>query len=108
MTTDEGIGERLRLARDAAGLTQAQAAKKMNMHRPTISEIEAGRRRVSTEEAKAFADLYGADLDWLITGASPDAGTDGKLLLAARQLSKLKDADLDRLMKLLRVMKKTK
>ena len=42
----EEIGGRLRMARETAGLSQGQVAKRLKMHRPTISEIEAGRRRV--------------------------------------------------------------
>jgi transcriptional regulator with XRE-family HTH domain len=51
------IASRLRLARENAGLSQGQVAKKMNLHRPTVSEIEAGRRRVSAEELARFAEL---------------------------------------------------
>jgi transcriptional regulator with XRE-family HTH domain len=51
------IASRLRLARESAGLSQGQVAKKMNLHRPTVSEIEAGRRRVSAEELARFAEL---------------------------------------------------
>ena len=46
-TTDR---DRLREARKLAGLTQGQAAMKMEMHRPTISEIEAGNRNVTVTE----------------------------------------------------------
>ena len=44
------IAERLKLARDQAGLSQGQVAKKLGWHRPTVSEIEAGRRRVAADE----------------------------------------------------------
>ena len=44
------IAGRLRLARETAGLSQGQAAKRLGLHRPTVSEIEAGRRRVTAEE----------------------------------------------------------
>ena len=44
------IATRLREARKVAGLSQGQVAKLLAMHRPTISEIEAGNRRVSAEE----------------------------------------------------------
>ena len=40
----ECIASRLRSAREMAGLSQGQVAKMLGMHRPTISEIEAGRR----------------------------------------------------------------
>ena len=59
------IASRLRLARENAGLSQGQAAKLLSMHRPTISEIEAGRRRVSVEELTLFARIYDVSIPWL-------------------------------------------
>ena len=53
------IASRLRLSREMAGLTQGQVAKSLDWHRPTVSEIEAGRRRVSAEELTALAKMYG-------------------------------------------------
>lgn len=101
----EQIAARLRMAREAAGLTQGQVAKKLEMHRPTISEIEAGRRRVSADELAIFAELYGIDVGWIMDGSKDsDAGRD-KILLAARQLSKLKDQDLERLLDLIRMLR---
>ncbi len=104
----EDVGTRLRFAREAAGLTQAQAAKKMKMHRPTISEIEASRRKVTTEEVQRFAELYGVGVEWIVSGEREIADADDKILLAARQLSKMKDSDLDRLMRLLQMLRKDK
>ena len=40
------IAERLKKARELSGLSQAQVALKLNVQRPAISEIEAGRRKV--------------------------------------------------------------
>lgn len=99
------IAGRLRMARETAGLSQGQAAKRLGMHRPTISEIEAGRRRVRAEEVAAFAELYSVDANWITEGAQgSDLGND-KIVLAARQLSKLKDKDLERLMELIRMLR---
>jgi transcriptional regulator with XRE-family HTH domain len=99
------IAGRLRLAREAAGLSQGQVAKHLDLHRPTISEIEAGRRRVSAEEIASFAILYGVDVNWLTEGSdSPNTGTE-RIMLAARHLSKLKDQDLDRLLELLQMLR---
>ncbi len=102
----EHVGTRLRAAREAAGLTQAQVAKKIKMHRPTISEIEIGRRKVTTKEVESFALLYGIGVEWIVSGKRAVAETDDKILLAARQLSKMKTADLDRLMRLLQMLRR--
>ncbi|TFI58307.1 XRE family transcriptional regulator [Sphingomonas parva] len=97
---------RLRAAREAAGLSQGQVAKLMNMHRPTVSEMEAGNRRITADELAKLADLYDTKLSWLLGDAPERAATDDpKLQLAARELSKLKPDDLDRLLKLIAAMK---
>lgn len=102
------IGERLRMAREQAGLSQGQVARLLGMHRPTISEIEAGRRRVTAEELVTFAKTYEASVEWL-SGADPvDDGTNDRVRLAARELSKLKPEDLDRVMGLLAKMRTSK
>ena len=100
------IPARLRAAREAAGLSQGQVAKLMNMHRPTISEMEAGNRRITADELAKLAELYDTKLSWLLGNAPERAATDDpKLQLAARELSKLKPDDLDRLLKLIAAMK---
>jgi len=101
----EEIGGRLRMARETAGLSQGQVAKRLGMHRPTISEIEAGRRRVSGEEIAAFSELYGVDANWITEGSNTTSEGTDKIMLAARQLSKLKNKDLDRLLGLLQMLR---
>ena len=99
-----GIAVRLKLAREMAGLTQGQVAIKLGWHRPTVSEVEAGRRRVLAEELKALSELYGVNVPWLI-GDAEDDGISDRAKLAARQLDKLSDEDLDRLLLLIRALK---
>jgi transcriptional regulator with XRE-family HTH domain len=107
-STREQIANRLRAARDAAGLSQGQVAKLLNLHRPTISEIEAGRRKVSGEELMQFASLYGVSVDWLTSASGESDPSDDRILFAARELSKMKDQDLDRLLSLLQMLRKSK
>jgi hypothetical protein len=60
---------------------------------------------VSAEELASLAELYGVDVAWF-TGADPvGKGESDKILIAARQLSKLKDQDLDRLMNLVNMLR---
>lgn len=103
----EAIASRLRMARESAGLSQGQVAKRLDMHRPTISEIEAGRRRVSGEEIATFGELYGVDANWITEGSGDTGEGTDKIMLAARQLSKLKDKDLDKLLGLLQMLRGT-
>ena len=99
-----GIANRLKLAREMSGLTQGQVAGQLGWHRPTVSEIEAGRRRVLAEELKTLSELYGVKVPWVIGEAEED-GISDRARLAARQLGKLSDEDLDRLLLLIRSLK---
>ena len=100
------IAARLREARKLAGLSQGHVAKMLGLHRPSVSEMEAGNRRVSADELARLAELYDVSVAWLL-GETPDAldAQDPKLELAARELSKLKPEELDRLLRLLAAMR---
>jgi transcriptional regulator with XRE-family HTH domain len=73
---------------------------------PSVSEIEAGNRRVSANELVRLAEIYDVSVAWLI-GEAPETldAQDPRLELAARELSKLKPDDLERLLKLLAAMR---
>ena len=100
------IAERLKEARKLAGLSQGHVAKMLGLHRPSVSEIEAGNRRVSADELARLAGIYDVNVAWLL-GETPDTldAQDPRLELAARELTKLKPDDLDRLLKLLAAMR---
>ena len=100
----QGIAARLKLAREMAGLTQGQVASQLGWHRPTVSEVEAGRRKVPAEELKTLSELYGVNVPWLM-GEEEEDGISDRAKLAARQLDKLSDEDLDRLLLLIRSLK---
>lgn len=102
------IASRLRLAREMAGLSQGQVAKMLGLHRPSISEAEAGRRKVSAEELTELARIYGVELSWLACADTEEITNldQDRIQLAARELSKLKPDDIDRLLHLLSALKK--
>lgn len=52
------LGERLRIARSNAGLTQEEAAKMLALSRPTLVAIEQGQRKVRAEELRLLAEHY--------------------------------------------------
>jgi len=106
MKTPADVATRLREAREASGLSQGQVAKQMDLHRPTISEIEAGRRKVTASELAEFAELYGTTIEWLATGAGSESPEDSRILMAARELSKMRDEDIQRLMKTLKMLRR--
>ena len=55
---DMTFGERLKKARSDSGINQADAAKKLEMSRPTLSAIESDKRQVLASEILQFAELY--------------------------------------------------
>lgn len=97
------LADRIRKAREQAGLSQGQVAKRLEYSRPTISEIEAGRRKVSAQELQRFAEMYDVSEEWLL--GKRTMGVDPVVELAARQLAKLKRQDLDTILDLLKSMR---
>ena len=51
--------EQLKLGRKNAGLPQAQAAKRLGLSQPYLSQLERGRRPVTAEVARAAVRLFG-------------------------------------------------
>lgn len=99
------IADRIKEARQLSGLSQGQAAKMLEMHRPTISEIENSNRKVSATELAQFAEIYEVSINYLM-GEGPDQmnPSDPRLQLAARELSKLSPDALNSLMRALAVI----
>ena len=60
------IGERLRVAREDAGITQAQAAAGIDVARTTLVAIEKGQRRVRMDELQRLARLYNTSVNALL------------------------------------------
>ena len=103
------IAERLKLARELAGLSQSQTAKLLNISRPTVSEIEAGRRNVASTEVIKFSELYDVDVSWVLGNDEKNENyAKSKIQLAARELSKMSENDVNKLLKLLSAMKKNR
>ena len=55
----EKLGARLRELRLAAGLTQAELARRTGIHRPNIARVEAGRHTPSLETLARIANAIG-------------------------------------------------
>ncbi|HEX3863652.1 MAG TPA: helix-turn-helix transcriptional regulator [Stellaceae bacterium] len=102
----QAIAARLREARRLSGLSQGQVAKLMELHRPSITEIEAGNRSVRAEELGRFAEIYDISISYL-TGETPDtlAIDDPRLQLAARELKNLSPESLEKLLKALAALR---
>lgn len=65
------LATRLRHARDAAGMTQQDVARRLGLPRSSVAQIELGNRDVSSLELDRLARLYGRSFDELL-GAELD------------------------------------
>lgn len=69
------FADRLRAARQAAGLTQGEAASRAGISRPAWNRYERGHRSPSIEQAARLAAAVGATLDELVRPARlPEVG----------------------------------
>jgi len=103
----EKMASRLKQARSLSGLSQAQAALKLGLQRPAISELESAKRKVSAEEILLFAQLYKVDPTWLLMGESEiDPSLEQDMQYAARELSKLSRNDMDKVLHVIKLFPK--
>jgi transcriptional regulator with XRE-family HTH domain len=101
-TRQAQIAERIRTARENAGLSQGQAAKQLGLARPSITEAEQGRRKVSAVELAEMAKLYGVTIGWLAGENDNLDATHDPIQLAAREIASLNREDLDAVLQLVR------
>src|SRR5687767_637201 len=67
MTFDSGdIGKRLRAARDAVQLSQAEAAEQVGVSRVVLSYYETGERQPPLAKLRELARIYGTTLQALL------------------------------------------
>ncbi|TGL18567.1 XRE family transcriptional regulator [Leptospira bourretii] len=95
--------ERVKLAREYAGLSQEQVSKMLGISRPAVSDIESGKRKVDTNELVLMCEIFNVNSSWLL-GEKEDQ-KDSKLSLAARELSKLQQKDIDKILNLIKSLK---
>lgn len=60
------IGNRIKVFRNAVGMSQERLAELLSVSRPTVSQIENGVRKVSAEELKKLADIFNTSADDLM------------------------------------------
>lgn len=84
-----GLCSRIKKARKEMRLSQEDVAKYLGLNRTAVVELEAGKRKVSSEELKKFCELFGKTADELLYGTE-QTDTDTLLL---RQFAALDEAD---------------
>ncbi|MHB8631833.1 MAG: helix-turn-helix domain-containing protein [Candidatus Limnocylindria bacterium] len=65
--------KRLRAARQSAGLSQEQTARRLGKPQSFVSKCESGERRVDVIELGAFARIYGVALPFFLGGVERSA-----------------------------------
>jgi transcriptional regulator with XRE-family HTH domain len=63
-----GLGKRLTELREARGFTQRQLAEKAGLSAAFLSEVENGKRNLSSGKLLRLADELGGSLDYLMRG----------------------------------------
>jgi transcriptional regulator with XRE-family HTH domain len=100
---------RFREAREIAGLSIFQAAKKLGFSVEDLLEIEHGDLKITGEEVKRLASFYEVGSEWL-TGETLDDLTifEGNWQIAPRDLEKIKPNELPKLLQILIAIKERK
>ena len=62
----ESLVDRLRKAREEAGLTQEEVAEVFGRPQSFLSKVESGERRIDPVELCHFADLYKKPVEWFL------------------------------------------
>ena len=102
----QDVGNRLRMARADAGITQADAAAGINVARTTLVAIEKGQRRIRPDELHGLARLYNTSINALLRRESVyvdlvprfrklGSSTDEEADAAARLLADLVRAEVE-------------
>lgn len=99
------MNERLKQARKGLKLSQEYVAKQLGMTRTTIVAIEAGTRKVTTDELTKFSELYCVPVEVLLYGNSIE-GDDVKFF--AHSFSTLSEIDKQEIMNLIYFKKRYK
>ncbi len=73
----QALLRRLKKARQEAGLTQEQVAKKLGKPQSFVSKCEAGERRIDVLELRDFLRVYRSDIATFLSGL-PKARRRGK------------------------------
>lgn len=102
MTNENIIGTNIRTFREQMGLTQDSLATYLGVKREVISFYETGSREPQVENLLKLADLFGCDLENLITDNAQDL--DACLAFAFRA-DQLEEQDLESIAEFKKVVK---
>lgn len=99
------MNERLKNARKSLKLSQEYVAQQLGITRTAIVAIEAGNRKVTTDELTKFAELYGVSPEELLYG---EANEESEIRVFARTFSELSDIDKKEIINLINFKRRYK
>ena len=70
--TISGVGERIKQAREAAGMTQRSVSIDLDVSEGTVQAWEYERANLTLERAVQLSRLYEVSIDWIANGDSSD------------------------------------
>lgn len=70
------LGDKIKTARKAQGITQADLADRLGVHRSTVANYELTRRKPSVTELKQIAKILHVDVNYLVEGEEVSAEND--------------------------------
>lgn len=62
ITTQKQLGERIKALREDSGFSQEFVANYLNIPRPSVAQVESGKRSIDSFELKRLADLFGMEM----------------------------------------------
>lgn len=87
METYQMIGQRLKEARERAGLTQEQVAEALGIKREQISYFENGHREIDVLTLSKLADVYGYPVEHFLKTEQVEKPSDLSVAFRAAELS---------------------
>lgn len=69
------VGQRVRAAREEAGMTQERLADLLGMSDSGLTLWESGKRRIPLDQLREIGRLTGKPMWWLMSGDAPDEAT---------------------------------
>lgn len=99
------LAQRLREAREYAGLSQEIVSNALGISRTAVTNIESGSRKVDALELNILSSLYGRTTEYLLNGEVE--ALDKKLSFLARATQGLTEKDLEELERFALFLKNT-
>lgn len=103
MAIDLELAKRLKKYRNFKHLTQKEVASHLNVPHSAISDIENGKRDITSNELMIFSQLYGRSVEEIMSGKQYDYYNIANM---ARLLTELPDEDLKEVMFLIEYKRK--